>query len=120
MVERTESTSLTEILKAASDPTRRAILTLLAQHGPTRVTELAARFDMSLNAVSKHIKVLEAAGLVGRRTLWREHLIEVRMEPLAQIDLWFKDLRSIWELRLEALDDLLTADPLTRKAPDDD
>lgn len=111
MVERTEPASLTEILKAASDPTRRAILTQLAQHGPTRVTELAARFDMSLNGVSKHIKVLEAAGLVGRRTLWREHLIEVRMEPLTQIDLWFRDLRSIWDLRLDALNDIFTKEP---------
>ncbi len=110
MVERID-TALTEILKAAADPTRRAILTLLAQHGPTRVTEVAARFDMSLNAVSKHIKVLEAAGLVRRRTLWREHLIEVQMEPLAQIDLWFRELRSIWDLRLEALDTLLTKEP---------
>ncbi len=99
---------LTEILKAASDPTRRAILTLLAQNGATRVTEIAARFDMSLNAVSKHIKVLEGAGLVGRKTLWREHLIEVRLEPLRQIDLWFSNLRSIWDLRLDALATLLT------------
>ena len=107
MVERSDP-NLTEILKAASDPTRRAILTLLAQHGPTRVTELAARFEMSLNAVSKHIKVLEAAGLVSRRMLWREHLIEVRMDPLSEIDQWFARLRSIWDLRLEALDQLLT------------
>ena len=107
MVERNDP-QLTEILKAAADPTRRAILTLLAQNGPTRVTEIAARFQMSLNAVSKHIKVLEGAGLVSRRTLWREHLIEVRMEPLAKVDLWFKDLRSIWDIRLEALDHLLT------------
>ena len=108
MVERSDSLALTEILKAASDPTRRDILTLLAQHGPTRVTEIAARFEMSLNAVSKHIKVLESAGLVSRRTLWREHLIEVRMEPLARIDQWFGGLRSIWDMRLEALDHLLT------------
>ena len=107
MVERNDP-QLTEILKAAADPTRRAILTLLAQNGPTRVTEIAARFEMSLNAVSKHIKVLEGAGLVGRKTLWREHLIEVRMQPLTQVDLWFKDLRSIWDLRLEALDHLLS------------
>ena len=107
MVERDES-QLTDVLKAASDPTRRAVLTLLAQHGPTRVTELAARFDMSLNAVSKHIKVLEAAGLVSRRTIWREHLIELHVEPLTQIDLWFRDLRSIWDLRLDALDNIFT------------
>ena len=106
MVEQDQTLSL--ILKAASDPTRRAILTLLAQHGPTRVTDLARRFEMSLNAVSKHIKVLEGAGLVKRRTEWREHLIEVEMAPLGQIDLWFKELRSIWEMRLEALDAILT------------
>ena len=107
MVERHDD-PLTDILKAASDPTRRAILTLLAQHGPTRVTELAARFEISLNAVSKHIKVLEAAGLVSRRTLWREHLIEVRLERLTEIDTWFAALRSIWALRLDALDKLLS------------
>ncbi len=106
MVERIDA-QLTEIFKAASDPTRRAILTLLAQNGPTRVTEIAARFDTSLNAVSKHIKVLEGAGLVSRRTLWREHLIEVEMAPLARIDQWFSGLRSIWDLRLEALATLL-------------
>lgn len=102
MVERKEP--LTDILKSAADPTRRAILTLLAQHGPTRVTDLAARFDISLNAVSKHIKVLERAGLVRRRTEWRDHYIEVDMTPLGEIDRWFSDLRSIWEQRLDALE----------------
>jgi len=105
MVERKHP--LDSILKAASDPTRRAILTLLAQHGPTRVTDIAKRFDMSLNSVSKHIKVLENAGLATRRTEWREHLIEVQMEPLSEIDRWFAELRSIWALRLDALDKAL-------------
>lgn len=91
-------------LKAAGDPTRRAILTHLAQEGPARVTDIAARFDMSLNAVSKHIMVLERAGLVSRRTKWREHLIEVNLAPLQQAFSWFQDLRSIWELRLDALE----------------
>ena len=99
---------LTEILKAASDPIFRGIPTLLAQSGPTRVTKITARFDISLNAVSKHIKVLDQAGLVSRRTLWREHLIEVQMQPLALIDPWFAALRLIWALRLEKPDDLLT------------
>lgn len=91
------------MMKAAGDPTRRAILTHLAQEGPARVTDIAARFDMSLNAVSKHIMVLEKAGLVTRRTKWREHLIEVNLAPLAQAFQWFQDLRSIWDLRLDAL-----------------
>lgn len=108
MVEQESDTQLTDILKAASDPTRRAILTLLAQQGPLRVTQIAGHFDMSLNSVSKHIKVLERAGLASRRTEWREHLIEVQMDPLRLVDRWFEDLRSIWALRLEALDDLLT------------
>jgi len=64
MVERYDDSLLSEILKAAADPTRRAILTFLSQEGAMRVTDLAARFDMSLNAVSKHIKVLENAGLI--------------------------------------------------------
>ncbi|MFA3917883.1 ArsR/SmtB family transcription factor [Ruegeria hyattellae] len=108
MVEREDP--LTTILKAASDPTRRAILTQLAQQGPLRVTDIARRFDMSLNSVSKHIKVLEKAGLVSRRTEWREHLIEVQMGPLSDIDQWFADLRSIWALRLEALEAALKED----------
>lgn len=110
MVERTKADPLGDILKAAADPTRRAILTLLAQEGPTRVTDIAQRFDMSLNAVSKHIKVLEAAGLVSRRTEWRAHLIEVQMEPLSFVDQWFAELRSIWALRLDALDTALKED----------
>jgi DNA-binding transcriptional ArsR family regulator len=108
MVERITSNALSDILKAASDPTRRAILSVLAQQGPMRVTDIHRQFDMSLNSVSKHIKVLERAGLVIRRTEWREHLIEVQMAPLSAIDDWFAGLRSIWELRLEALDTLIT------------
>lgn len=108
MVERESDPGLTAILKAAADPTRRAICTLLAQHGPTRVTDLARHFEMSLNSVSKHIKTLESAGLVNRRTEWREHLIELQTDRLALIDQWFKDLRSIWEMRLESLETLMT------------
>lgn len=107
MVERQDDSRLSDILSAASDPTRRAILTFLAQEGPMRVTDIAARFDMSLNAVSKHIKVLEAAGLVRRRKEWREHLIEIDFGPVGEIDRWFAGLRSIWSLRLSALEQLL-------------
>ncbi len=109
-IEPTEADPLSLTLKAASDPTRRAILTHLAQEGPARVTDIAARFDMSLNAVSKHIMVLEKAGLVIRRTKWREHLIEVNLDPLARAFSWFDGLRSIWDLRLDALETHLTKD----------
>lgn len=104
MVERDRDEHLSEILKAASDPTRRAILTLLVQNGPMRVTDLAGHFDISLNAVSKHIMVLENAALVRRRKEWREHLIEADLGPIREIDRWFAGLRLIWDMRLEALD----------------
>ncbi len=107
MVDRTNDNRLTEVLKAASDPNRRRILTILVQEGPARVTDLAGRFDMSLNAVSKHIKALEKAGLVSRRTEWREHLIAPEMAPLRLIDAWFGQLRSTWEMRLERLADII-------------
>lgn len=110
MVERIATDTLTHILKAASDPTQRSILTQLAQEGPARVTEIAARFDISLNAISKHIMVLESAGLVSRSTQWREHLIEVQMAPLAEIDRWFASLVSFGDQRLEALDAIVTKD----------
>ena len=109
MVERDfNDAHLSAILKAASDPSRRRILTLLVQEGPMRVTELAGHFDVSLNAVSKHIKVLEAAGLVSRLKEWRDHVIRAELGPLNEIDHWFKQLRWAWDARLEKLDQLMT------------
>jgi DNA-binding transcriptional ArsR family regulator len=99
--------ALSRILKAAGDTTRRQILTLLVQEGALRVTALAAHFDMSLNSVSKHIKVLEEAGLVTRRTMGREHFIAAELEPLRLTEGWFAQLKSIWELRLAALENVL-------------
>lgn len=102
-----EDEKLSRILKAVGDTTRRHIITLLVQEGPLRVTALAAHFDMSLNSVSKHIKVLEEAGLVTRRTLGREHFIAAELEPLRITEAWFAQLKSIWELRLAALENIL-------------
>jgi len=107
VVEQDNTQQLSEILKAASDQTRRSILTLLVQQGPTRVTDLAEHYDTSLNSVSKHIKVLESAGLVSRKTHGRVHLIEANMKPIGEIYRWFAQLRSIWEMRLERLDEIL-------------
>lgn len=73
-----------------------------------RVTDLAGHFDLSLNAVSKHIKVLEAAGLVSRLKEWREHVIRAELGPLTEIDHWFKQLRWVWDARLEQLEKVLT------------
>lgn len=99
---------LSMLLKVTSNVTRRSILTTLAQEGPTRVSDLAKRYAMSLNAVSKHIKALEKAGLVVRQKIGREHFIEIHLEPVKEIDRWFQTLRSIWDLRLETLENLLT------------
>ena len=91
--------TLSQVLKATSDSTRRDILTLLCQQGGCRVTDLARHYSMSLNAVSKHIKVLEAAGLIKRTPIGRIHMIEANLEPLSQIEQWLSTLQSIWALR---------------------
>ena len=107
MVEYDNDKMLTGILKAVSDKTRRSILTQLCQQGTSRVTDLADRYEVSLNAISKHIKVLEKAGLVARRTIGRTHWIEPKIERVRLVENWFKDLKSIWELRLEKLDEIM-------------
>ena len=98
---------LSGVLKAVSDPTRRSILTTLVQEGPNRVTDIADYYAMSLNAISKHIKVLERAGLVKRKAVGRVHLIEANLEPVGRIDNWLQNLRSIWEIRLDELEVIL-------------
>ena len=107
MVESKNDKVLTEILKAVSDTTRRALLTQLCQQGTSRVTDLANHYEMSLNAISKHIKVLEKAGLVARRTIGRTHWIEPKIERVRWVENWFKELKSIWALRLEKLDEIM-------------
>jgi DNA-binding transcriptional ArsR family regulator len=108
MVEQYHDKALSEVLKAVSDTTRRSLLTLLVQQGPTRVTDLAGFYEISLNAISKHIKVLEKAGLVTRKTAGRVHWIEANLEPVERVDEWFSQLKSMWALSLDRLGDLLT------------
>lgn len=107
MVEYENDKNLSELLKAMSDTTRRSLLTQLCQQGASRVTDLAEYYDMSLNGISKHIKVLEKAGLVKRRTIGRTHLIEANLVKIDLAESWFKELKSIWELRLDKLDELM-------------
>ena len=97
------SESLDVILAAVADPTRRAILDQLA-HGPARVTDVAAPFAMSLNAVSKHIKVLEHAGLVRRTQQGREHTLELDARPLREVARWASHYERYWTERLDALE----------------
>ena len=99
--------NLSLLLKAVSDVTRRSLLTLLCQQGKTRVTDLARVYDLSLNAISKHIKVLEKAGLVQRETIGRTHWIAADLTQTAKIENWFRSLKSIWALRLDRLDELI-------------
>ena len=107
MVEYKRDQNLTELLKAMSDTTRRALLTQLCQQGASRVTDLADHYDMSLNAISKHIKILEKAQLVRRKTIGRTHWIEANLKQINLVEKWFAELKSIWELRLEKLDEIL-------------
>ncbi|MBK6662539.1 MAG: winged helix-turn-helix transcriptional regulator [Thermoflexaceae bacterium] len=97
---------LSSIFAALADPTRRAILLRLAE-GEASVTELAAPFEMSLPAVSKHLKVLEKAGLItrGREAQWRPCRLEA--EPLREATDWLEIYRQFWDDRFERLDDYL-------------
>lgn len=114
MVEYDANENLSELLKAVSDATRRALLTQLCQQGPSRVTDLARVHAMSLNAISKHIKVLEKASLVTRKTRGRTHWIEADLKQVAAIEHWFKQLKSIWEIRLDKLDELIDTGDIDR------
>lgn len=96
-------------MEALGHPARRAILERVMRR-ETRITELAKPFAMSLNAVSKHIRVLERAGLVNRRRVWREHLLSFNPAPLADVSEWIESTRAFWSARLDALEDLLRAE----------
>ena len=104
MVELNSDIQLSANLKALSDQTRRSLLTLLCQQGPCRVTDLASYYQMSLNGISKHLKILEGAGLVGRETTGREHWIHANLESIQSIENWLAQLKSSWTLSLEKLE----------------
>ena len=96
-------TSLDQTMAALADPTRRAILRRLAQ-GEARVTELARPFAISLNSVSKHIRMLERARLVRRRRAGREHFLSFDPAPLGEAAAWIDAQRAFWSARLDALE----------------
>jgi DNA-binding transcriptional ArsR family regulator len=100
------SDSLSSTFAALADPTRRAILARLAS-GKTSVTELAEPFEMSMPAISKHIKVLERAGLIvrSREAQWRPCRLEAG--PLRDIAAWLEHYRRFWEQSFDRLDDYL-------------
>ena len=102
----TNNARLDRIYAAIADPTRRAILAQLAE-GQINVGDLAARFPISLNGVSKHVKVLERAGLVQREICGREHQLQLLAEPLREAEAWLQRYRAFWTARLEALERFL-------------
>ena len=103
---RSEDDRLSQIFAALANPTRRAILARLAE-GEATVNELAEPFEMSLPAISKHIKVLERAGLItqGQKAQYRPCTIDVT--PLEEISRWTEQYRHIWEASFDRMDDYI-------------
>jgi len=112
MVEYKDST-LTQTYAALADSTRRAILIRLLQQ-EARVTDLAEPFAMSLNAVSKHLQVLERAGLIRREVRGREHYLSADPKPMQQAADWLNTYRQFWEQRLGRLDAFLRQSKATK------
>lgn len=102
----TPSQRLDATFAALSDPTRRAILARLAQ-GEASVMELAEPFEMSQPAISKHLKVLENAGLITRGRDAQRRPCRIEMAPLVQLNGWLDEYRRTWERNFQRLDDLL-------------
>ena len=101
-----QSARLDATFAALADPTRRAILARLAL-GEASVNELAKPFDMSQPAISKHLKVLERAGLISRGQDAQRRPRRLEAKPLAEADEWLEKYRQLWEKRFRHLDDLL-------------
>ena len=119
----TQAAPLDAAFAALADPTRRAIVARLAS-GDATVLELAAPFAVSLPAISKHLKVLEGAGLITRSRDAQRRPCSLRVEALAEISAWAEHTRRAWEMRLDRLEDYVRdlqareATPKTRKRRD--
>lgn len=101
-----EPDTLDLTLAALADPTRRAILSELARR-EARITHLAEPFAVSLNAISKHVKVLERAGLVSRKIVGRDHILTYNPAPLHKAEAWIQAQKALWSWRLNLLDEAL-------------
>lgn len=97
---------LTDTFSALADPTRRAILTQLAS-GVSTVTELAKPFKMTMPAITKHLKVLERAGLIERSRDAQRRPCQLQAKPLQEVAAWVEQYRQFWEQRLDRLDEYL-------------
>ncbi len=114
MVENSET--LDRVFFAMADPTRRAIVAALARKRST-VTEIAAPFPVSLNAISKHILVLERAGLVERQIIGRQHHCRLNPAPLRSASAWLDHYRKFWDVRLNALERHILSKKKKERAP---
>jgi DNA-binding transcriptional ArsR family regulator len=103
MVERSPSAELDRVFFALADPTRRSILRALTRHSAT-INEIAKPFPISLNAVSKHVMVLERAGLLRREIKGREHHCWIELRPLRDAGALLEHYRQFWEQRMDALE----------------
>jgi len=103
VVEYRQTAELNRIFSALADPTRRAILQRLTNR-PATINEIAEPFPFSLNAISKHVMVLERAGLLRREIRGREHHCWIEPYPLRQADAWLRRYKQFWEPRLDALE----------------
>ena len=99
---------------ALADPTRRGMLASLAL-GEKSIGELAEPFDMSFAGASKHVKVLEDAGLIARRKAGRTHLISIDAKPLEEAERWMRQWEKIWTVRLDCLEALIDRDTKEKK-----
>jgi DNA-binding transcriptional ArsR family regulator len=109
-----DSPQLDTVFHAIGDPTRRGMLASLAL-GEKSIGELAEPFDMSFAGASKHVKVLEDAGLLSRRKAGRTHLCSLKAEPLAEAERWIRQWEKFWNVRLDRLQALVEADTQNRK-----
>ena len=107
MTSATDEDRLSETFAALANPTRRAIIARLAQ-GEANVNELAAPFHLTLPAISKHIKVLERAGLVMRGQHAQYRPCTLDPAPLVEVSSWAEQYRPVWEARFDRMDDYLT------------
>jgi DNA-binding transcriptional ArsR family regulator len=109
-----QSARLDGVFNALCDPTRRAILARLTG-ADARVTEIAGDFPISLNSISKHIRMLERAGLLRRSIVGRDHVLSLNAAPLAEAMAWIERYRRFWEGRLAALESYVTNKKRKRK-----
>jgi DNA-binding transcriptional ArsR family regulator len=105
---------LTDVLNALSHPTRRAIIGRLA-NGPARFLDVAKPFDTALNAVTKHLKLLERAGLIARKKQGREVLISFRGQPLRLVAGWVHEYERFWNERLDQFEQFFQDKKITTK-----